>query len=102
VFGGPGIPKKAKTMLRKDIHDLLENGDIGDWAFSEDGINLWFRYPDANNPNDNFVRCNIRPTEKEPKCWLWDGNREAPTLTPSINVIGRWHGFFRAGILVTA
>ena len=90
-------------MLRTDLHDLLENGQLGDWAFSEDGVNLWFRYPDPNGEvRGEPVRINIKPTEYEPRCWQWDGNREAPTLSPSINVIGRWHGWLQAGKLVNA
>lgn len=29
--------------------------------------------------------------------WDWDGNREAPTFSPSINCGGCWHGYIRAG-----
>lgn len=31
--------------------------------------------------------------------WLWDGNFDAPTLTPSINCVSGcgWHGWLRAG-----
>lgn len=31
--------------------------------------------------------------------WGWDGNREAPTLSPSIEFKNycKWHGFFEAG-----
>ena len=29
--------------------------------------------------------------------WDWDGNRDAPTFTPSINCIPCWHGYIRAG-----
>jgi len=29
--------------------------------------------------------------------WDWDGNRVAPTFTPSVNCIGCWHGFIRSG-----
>jgi hypothetical protein len=35
--------------------------------------------------------------------WDWDGNREAPTLTPSILQSGlpcKWHGFLTAGEFV--
>jgi hypothetical protein len=32
----------------------------------------------------------------EPR-WRWDGNRERPTLDPSINYVGRWHGWLRDG-----
>jgi hypothetical protein len=35
--------------------------------------------------------------------WQWDGNREAPTLTPSIlHMDGcRWHGFLTKGEFLT-
>jgi hypothetical protein len=29
--------------------------------------------------------------------WEWDGNRESPTFAPSVNCIGCWHGYIRAG-----
>jgi len=29
--------------------------------------------------------------------WGWDGNREAPTFTPSIDHKGCWHGYIRGG-----
>ena len=29
--------------------------------------------------------------------WEWDGNRENPTFSPSINCGGCWHGFIRNG-----
>jgi len=31
--------------------------------------------------------------------WGWDGNREAPTLAPSIHLVGEWHGYLQAGFL---
>ena len=36
---------------------------------------------------------------KGPQKWNWDGNKELPTLTPSILIIGecRWHGFLTQG-----
>jgi hypothetical protein len=38
--------------------------------------------------------------EKVEKAWLWDGNLESPTLTPSIQKCEgcRWHGFLKAGV----
>ena len=29
--------------------------------------------------------------------WDWDGNTVAPTFTPSVDCVGCWHGFIRAG-----
>lgn len=36
-----------------------------------------------------------------PKVWGWDGNEERPTLEPSIHTVGHWHGFLKAGRLVS-
>lgn len=30
--------------------------------------------------------------------WLWDGNSQAPTLSPSVHQVGHWHGWLRNGI----
>ena len=30
--------------------------------------------------------------------WEWNGDRDAPTLSPSVNHVGHWHGFLRAGV----
>ncbi|MFA5897919.1 MAG: DUF6527 family protein [Hyphomicrobium sp.] len=30
--------------------------------------------------------------------WEWDGNREAPTLSPSVHHVGHWHGYLRNGV----
>jgi hypothetical protein len=34
--------------------------------------------------------------------WIWDNNREKPTLTPSINNPDgcKWHGYLTAGVFV--
>jgi hypothetical protein len=34
--------------------------------------------------------------------WDWNGDREAPTLHPSVNCRNCWHGFIRNGQCVTA
>jgi hypothetical protein len=33
--------------------------------------------------------------------WDWNGDREAPTLQPSVNCKGCWHGFIRGGQCVS-
>lgn len=43
----------------------------------------------------------VRGNSTTPKIWGWDGNEDKPTLTPSIHTIGHWHGFLRAGRLVS-
>lgn len=33
--------------------------------------------------------------------WAWDGNRERPTLEPSIWHKGHWHGWLKNGVWVS-
>ncbi len=103
-------------MLRTDLEDLHKNGQIGDWCFMTEKSNgqliLWLRYPVSDPQWQEFYReapelnrgdlVAIPVTGDSHHAWQWDGNREAPTLTPSINVIGRWHGWLREGKLVSA
>lgn len=46
---------------------------------------LAFRLPGADRPS-----------------WIWDGNRETPTLEPSVHHVGHWHGYLRSGFWVQA
>lgn len=40
-----------------------------------------------------------RPDRKEfHPSWEWNGNKESPTLTPSVHHIGHWHGWLRNGV----
>jgi len=40
---------------------------------------------DPNNQNGGIAQ------------WTWNGDRDAPTFSPSINCKGCWHGYIRAG-----
>ena len=33
--------------------------------------------------------------------WVWDGNMEKPTLTPSVRHKDHWHGFLTNGVWVS-
>lgn len=100
--------------LRNDWDDLNENGVLGDWCFFEgsDGATyIAFRYPHADAKHflpeylesyrGELGHVPITTGEKQARYWLWDGNREAPTLSPSIDIVGEWHGFIRNGKLET-
>lgn len=41
--------------------------------------------------------------EKVQGCWAWNGDRNKPTLTPSINCLQgcKWHGFITDGVFTT-
>ena len=103
--------------LRKDLYDLKTNGQLGDWCFSKNSDAIFLRYPISDEEwakwcnfsreeapemdRGDIVHLPIVVGNNNPGHWGWDGNREAPTITPSINVIGRWHGYLRVGRLET-
>jgi hypothetical protein len=78
---------------------------VGDfaWKITEGNVrHLVFLIP--RSPNNYLFQC--LPVRQGPneagRCWGWDGNEDAPTLTPSVHTIGHWHGWVRAGELVEA
>jgi hypothetical protein len=59
---------------------------------------LAYRCPRTGNPcGDIIVGKNHKPNMGCPT-WEWDGNLDAPTLTPSINCKACWHGYLKAGV----
>lgn len=89
-------------MLRLDLDDLDTNGDVGDWAFLDNDKQIAIRYGSTA-----FAGTVVIPIFA-PHGWLWNGNRTAPTIEPSILVrpvdgwTDGWHGWLRDGKLVTA
>jgi hypothetical protein len=93
--------ENAKGKLRESVTDLLQNGKVGDWAFTDDNEKIYIRVPNGTEEGD-FGSCRLSPAPlANVEDWQWDGNREAPTLTPSIHVVGIWHGFMTNGELVS-
>lgn len=92
--------------------DLFTRGQIGDWAFDDDEAHILLMLPGrefGDAREGSFAALPIKPDDRRPS-WAWDGNREAPTLTPSIlhhwdagpEGAGEWHGYLTAGRLVPA
>jgi hypothetical protein len=91
--------------LLKNLNDFDINGKKGDWCFLNGDSYIALRY--GEDAFKGTVVLRIKP-EEGAVSWTWDGNREAPTLSPSILVWGEgrdkpatWHGFLRAGKLET-
>lgn len=90
-------------MRRANVDDLK----VGDWCFLKHDTHIAVRY--AENEMTGMVILPISDTGSEvPPVWKWDGNKDCPTLTPSIlvnsvpNWNAGWHGFLTAGVLVSA
>src|SRR4030088_2816151 len=83
----------------------------GDFTFGSHCDDLrdppkWFRYGCPRGRGECMVPIFPRAYSYG-ATWRWDGNRDAPTLTPSINCLAEkdgqklagcgWHGWVRAG-----
>lgn len=44
----------------------------------------------------------IRPAVPEHPSWGWNGDRKRPTLEPSVNHVGHWHGWLKDGMWTQA
>jgi hypothetical protein len=90
-------------MLRASLEALHNDGQLGDWAFAENDSHIFIRLPRPGTDRGEVSAIPLKPVpDPNEDDWQWDGNREAPTLTPSINWVGVWHGYLTAGKLVSA
>lgn len=98
-------------MLKNSIDELRDTGNAGDWCFINDDKTIVIRLPAKSWAvnNEEYLKrglCCELPLRDEPdpntNDWQWNKNKEAPTLTPSINWIGVWHGYLTDGKLTSS
>lgn len=87
--------------LLANLDTLDRDGKKGDWCFVNDNEYMVLRWG-----NDVGDICMVRlAPEQDAAHWMWDGNKETPTISPSIRVYTQdktlWHGFLNAGELIT-
>lgn len=68
----------------------------------EDGRPKWFSFPCPGSRGKTHPgsRCMVPLSPQRNSngaTWEWNGDREKPTLSPSINCHDCWHGFIREG-----
>ena len=92
-------------QLRASLTEFDDANQVGDWCFSSGDEYLIVR---LHEREDGVAAIRVKPYAGTPPAacavWQWDGNHEAPTLSPSILHHSElpWHGYLRAGQLVTA
>lgn len=89
--------------LLSNLDEFDKKGQVGDWCFTTDERYLVVKLHEGN---DGVAAIRIKEDPEIPNgaVWQWDGNREAPTLTPSIlhHSNPEWHGYLREGQLILA
>lgn len=91
----PRPPVKANQVA--DWDDLKNPGDfLWSRSSSDDPARILFICPCGCGDHTGVP---VRPESTPGPVWTWDGNRDAPTLTPSLQRVGgcNWHGFLTAG-----
>ena len=61
----------------------------------EEATHVFVRLPDGT-PGE--LPITGKATQSNGSSWEWDGNFEAPTLTPSIDASPGWHGYLTSGM----
>ena len=87
--------------IHATITDSIRTAGPGAVKFNGDAI--LFRCP-CGCGNLGQLPLRNRDSRRRPS-WNWDGNRDRPTLTPSVNCTGfpcGWHGWLREGVWVAA
>lgn len=83
-------------QLRNGLDDLDTSGQKGDWCFSYNNEYMFIKYGDGWS---DTCCIKLQGTGK----WEWNGNRESPTISPSIKVSNKekelWHGYMTDGKL---
>jgi hypothetical protein len=81
---------------RKVLMGLMEQ--VGDFAFDNEYSHIYVWFPGVSGPDALPI---VRGASNAERVWGWDCNTVKPTLTPSILHPLIWHGYLRAGRLVT-
>lgn len=79
-----------------DPHRRCERGEFEVIVEPSGQRRFWFVCPGQCKSISAIA---LRPVvDGSAQSWEWDGNAEAPTLHPSINHVGCWHGWLKAGV----
>jgi hypothetical protein len=73
---------------------------VGDFCFDEEFEHIYVWIPGMTGP-DSIRISKAADISHSPRVWIWDGNEDKPTLTPSIHAPEQWHGHLVAGRLVS-
>ena len=80
---------------------------IGDYIFNEERDYIYIVLPnkDGKFATDSEGRAVLDPIRisrspsSNPRVWTWNGNEDKPSLSPSIDWRGHWHGYLTNGEL---
>lgn len=95
------LERPVRATYLKTDSDLFYAGDapeklVPPGAFTYDGRYFTYVCP-CGCKLAGMLRVGLSEKPDETPSWTFDGNYANPTLHPSINHIGHWHGWLRNG-----
>ena len=89
----------TETIKANHVASLDDVKNPGDFAWSSDFKMMFMLLPGESLPaaGVRVIRSSEDSQADRPR-WVWDGNVEAPTLTPSLYLPGVWHGYLTDGV----
>jgi len=83
------------------LNEYFEKADLkpGCYTFDTNESNLLIVLPGSKRVDCIPVTRDRKKAEKNKRMWYLTGPISAPTLYPSINHEGHWHGWLKEGVL---
>jgi hypothetical protein len=102
---------EVSATIVSDIDTEEAQGTPGAIQFATDGRGMFYMCPCGCGKEGYLAftgRQRVRPDKRQwnGETWEWDGNREAPTLSPSVHhqlycageYKTHWHGYLKKGL----
>jgi hypothetical protein len=85
------------------VRDQIQKGDFEITKDDKTGQRqFWFKCPGNCGQVAPIALRPLAAGYEKFQSWEFDGNEDAPTLSPSINHVGCWHGWLRGGVFSVA
>lgn len=90
------LPRPVKAQYFKDLPEEGKSLPGSFTYYERDGnvVGMIYTCPCGCGVQGSLA---FRPYTQGKSSWAWDGNVEVPTLIPSINHRGHWHGYLTTG-----
>lgn len=86
------IPDKSEFLARR----VAGSFRIGQ-PDSDGEVSFWYCCPCGCGAVGPLLAGNGFKPDVGPS-WMWNGSTDSPTLHPSVNHVGHWHGWLRDGV----
>lgn len=88
--------ESATGVQRTSLDEIYDSGAAGDWYIDDERGGIWLIIPGFG-----LTFWTYRDRQSNGALWQWNNSYDAPTLSPSLHLVGEWHGWLREGKLIS-